>query len=84
MAGPDHARDPDCTDRGDVFFALATITANTNKYISNLAYRIKRGEQEALIKMPVGILIYDDQMNVEWTNPYLAQYFTDATFSADR
>ncbi|MCX2455848.1 DHH family phosphoesterase [Lacticaseibacillus nasuensis] len=63
---------------GATFFALATITANTNKYISNLAYRIKRGEQEALIKMPVGILIYDDQMNVEWTNPYLAQYFTDA------
>lgn len=59
------------------FVALATITTNTNKYISNLSYRIKRGEQEALIKMPVGILIYDDELNIEWTNPYLAQYFGD-------
>ncbi|MFD1431897.1 DHH family phosphoesterase [Lacticaseibacillus yichunensis] len=63
-----------------VFYALATITANTNKYISDLSYRIKRGEQEALIKMPVGILIYDDRLNIEWANPYLQQYFGDQDF----
>ncbi|WP_125706200.1 DHH family phosphoesterase [Lacticaseibacillus daqingensis] len=60
------------------FFALARITDNTTRYISNLAYRIKRGEQEALIKMPVGILIYNEQLEIEWANPYLQQYFGDA------
>lgn len=64
---------------GAIFYSLATITTNTNEYISHLAYRIKRGEQEALIKMPVGILLYDDKMTVEWVNPYLLQYFGDAT-----
>ncbi len=61
-----------------IVYALATISENTNRYISNLAYRIKRGEQEALIKMPVGILLYDKHLVVEWTNPYLQQYFGDA------
>ncbi|WP_390409095.1 DHH family phosphoesterase [Lacticaseibacillus jixiensis] len=60
-----------------VFYALITISDNTNKYISNLAYRIKRGEQEALIKMPVGILLYNKDLEVEWANPYLQQYFGD-------
>lgn len=60
-----------------VFYGLVTISNNTNKYISNLAYRIKRGEQEALIKMPVGILLYDKDLTVEWANPYLQQYFDD-------
>nr|WP_246287271.1 DHH family phosphoesterase [Lacticaseibacillus absianus] len=59
------------------FYALERITANTNKYISNLAYRIKRGEQEALVKMPVGILLYNEHLEIEWANPYLQQYFGD-------
>ncbi|WP_225048211.1 DHH family phosphoesterase [Lacticaseibacillus kribbianus] len=65
---------------GATLAALARITANTNQYISNLSYRIKRGEQEALIKMPVGILIYNEQLEIEWANPYLQQYFGDEDF----
>ncbi|WP_125580374.1 DHH family phosphoesterase [Lacticaseibacillus suibinensis] len=60
------------------FFALERITVSTNKYISDLSYRIKRGEQEALIKMPVGILIFDKAMKIEWANPYLLQYFHES------
>ncbi|MFC6169466.1 DHH family phosphoesterase [Loigolactobacillus jiayinensis] len=59
---------------GTVFFALETVTTNTNKYISDLSYRIKRGEQEALIKMPIGILLYSEDNEIEWTNPYLQEY----------
>lgn len=59
---------------GTVFYALETVTKNTNKYISDLSYRIKRGEQEALIKMPIGILLYSEENEIEWTNPYLQEY----------
>ncbi len=59
------------------FYALETITQNTNKYIKNLSYRIKRGEQEALVRMPMGILMYDKKMNIEWLNPFLSNYFGD-------
>jgi c-di-AMP phosphodiesterase-like protein len=42
-----------------------------NTYILNLSYKIKRGEQEALIKMPIGILMYNEENEIEWINPYL-------------
>lgn len=62
---------------GIVFYALNQMRHNTNDYISDLTYRIKRGEQEALIKMPIGILLYNEQAEIEWVNPYLQKYFGD-------
>ena len=56
-------------------YIMSQITANTNEYISELSYRIKRGEQEALITMPIGILIFNEQNEIEWVNPYLQPYF---------
>lgn len=47
------------------------ITVETNKYIADLSYRIKRGEQEALIKMPIGILLFNEDYELQWMNPYL-------------
>ncbi|MDN6327239.1 MAG: DHH family phosphoesterase [Alkalibacterium sp.] len=42
-----------------------------NNYILNLSYRIKRGQQEALIKMPMGIILLNDENQIEWINPYI-------------
>lgn len=42
-----------------------------NSYILNLSYRIKRGEQEALIKMPIGIILINHNEEVDWINPYM-------------
>lgn len=58
-----------------VLYALKKITVETNKYIADLSYRIKRGEQEALIKMPIGILLYNEEYELQWANPYLQLYF---------
>ena len=51
------------------------LSIETHKYITDLSYRIKRGEQEALIKMPIGILLFNEDYEVQWTNPYLQNYF---------
>lgn len=51
------------------------LIEETNKYVSDLSYRIKKGEQEALIQMPIGILLYNDKHEIQWTNPYLIRYF---------
>lgn len=48
-----------------------------NNYIMNLSYRIKRGEQEALIKMPMGIIMYNNDGEVEWVNPYMQTQLTE-------
>lgn len=58
-----------------LIYSIKTITVETNKYIADLSYRIKRGEQEALIKMPIGILLYNEEYELQWTNPYLQLYF---------
>ncbi|MFS7260962.1 DHH family phosphoesterase [Carnobacterium divergens] len=57
-----------------LYYSMKKITVETNKYIADLSYRIKRGEQEALIKMPIGILLYNEKYEVQWTNPYLQLY----------
>lgn len=48
-----------------------TVKKELDNYISDLSYRIKRGEHEAIIKLPIGIVIYNDEFDVEWLSPYL-------------
>lgn len=56
-------------------FASYIITQNAADFASNLSYRIKRGEQEALIKMPIGIMLVDPETKkIQWVNPYLQLY----------
>ena len=50
------------------------LANNANSFAVNLSYRIKRSEQEAMIKMPLGILLYDSDHQIQWVNPYLQLY----------
>ncbi|HBQ42953.1 MAG TPA: hypothetical protein DD724_01665, partial [Lactobacillus acetotolerans] len=50
------------------------LAGNANNFAVNLSYRIKRSEQEAMIKMPLGILLYDADHQIQWVNPYLQLY----------
>lgn len=56
---------------------LKRIGADSTQYISDLSFRIERGEQEALIAMPLGILLFNAKREISWINPYLQQYFGD-------
>lgn len=47
------------------------VKKELDSYISDLSYRIKRGEHEAIIKLPIGIVIYNDDFDIEWLSPYL-------------
>lgn len=53
------------------------VFLNINQYILNLSYRVKRGEQEALIKMPIGIILFNNEEEVEWINPYMLTEISD-------
>ena len=53
------------------------LAIENKKYISDLAFRIKRGEQEALIKMPIGILLFNENLQLQWINPYLQSHLGD-------
>ena len=34
-------------------------------------YKIRKGEQDAYLKMPIGMILYDKNENITWINPYL-------------
>lgn len=57
------------------FITLKQIMQDTTHYISDLSYKIKRSEQEALLKMPIGILMLNDLAEVVWVNPTMQKLF---------
>ena len=49
------------------------------EYITTLSYRVKRVGEEALMGMPIGIMLINDEYYIEWTNPFLASCFDEDT-----
>lgn len=49
----------------------------TEQYISTLSYRLKSVGEEALLEMPIGIMLIDDDYVVEWSNAYMASCFQE-------
>ncbi|MDF7668599.1 DHH family phosphoesterase [Lactobacillus sp. ESL0703] len=58
-------------------YGVYVLAGNANSFVVSLSYRIKRSEQEAMIKMPLGILLYDEDRQIQWVNPYLQLYLKD-------
>lgn len=51
----------------------------TEEYITTLSYRVKKVGEEALMEMPIGIMLFNEQYYIEWTNPFLASCFNEET-----
>ncbi|WP_391118716.1 DHH family phosphoesterase [Psychrobacillus sp. L3] len=49
------------------------VYEETEKHIETLSYRMKKVGEEALLEMPIGILLINDQYMIEWANPYMTQ-----------
>ncbi|MGK7377237.1 DHH family phosphoesterase [Planococcus sp. 1R117A] len=43
----------------------------TEKHIETLSYRMKKVGEEALLEMPIGILLVNEKFDIEWANPYM-------------
>ena len=43
----------------------------TEKHIESLSFRMKKVGEEAFLHMPFGIVLIDDQYNIEWANPFM-------------
>ena len=53
------------------YFSVHIISKRINHYATDLAYKIRKGEQDAYLKMPIGMILYDEEENIGWINPYL-------------
>lgn len=51
-----------------------TFMKRQRDYISTLSYRIKNLGKEALLEMPIGIVLYDENYQIEWCNYYMNQF----------
>ncbi|MFB6466484.1 DHH family phosphoesterase [Cytobacillus sp. Hz8] len=64
-----------------IFYYILSIDSKkrkeTEEYISTLSHRIKRVGEEALMEMPIGIMLINDDFFIEWTNPYLSSCFNE-------
>ncbi|UQS82121.1 DHH family phosphoesterase [Bombilactobacillus folatiphilus] len=58
-------------------YLLRNFVVQINKYLYDLSFRENRGKQEALINIPIGMLLYDKDKKhtIEWINPNLQRYF---------
>ena len=54
-----------------LYFSVQHISKKINEYAIDLAYKIHKGEQDAYLKMPIGMILYDVNENITWINPYL-------------
>lgn len=59
-----------------IAFTAAWVTERrvyeaTEKHIETLSYRMKKVGEEALLEMPIGILLVNEKYDIEWANPYM-------------
>jgi len=49
------------------------------QYIETLSYRVKKVGEEALMEMPIGIMLINDDYFIEWSNSFLTSCFKEET-----
>ncbi|WP_163527898.1 DHH family phosphoesterase [Halobacillus ihumii] len=69
-----------------IFYSVRTeqtMISETEEYISTLSYRVKKVGEEALLEMPIGIVLYSENYKVEWANPYMNKFTKQDTIVGD-
>lgn len=67
-----------------IFFTIKTendILRETEQYISTISHRIKKVGEEALLEMPIGVMLLNDEYEIEWTNSYMASKLNENTLA---
>lgn len=57
------------------FAWLRRINDDTEAYLNQLAVQVNQSQEEALLEMPIGLILLDDENIIKWINPYMAKYF---------
>lgn len=59
--------------------AIVSFKNEMKEYISTLSYRLKKVGEEALMEMPIGIMLFNDHFQIDWTNPFMTSCFDEDT-----
>ncbi|MFA9556262.1 DHH family phosphoesterase [Evansella sp. AB-rgal1] len=44
-------------------------------YVSTLTYRVNKAGEEAVTSLPIGILLYNENHQIQWVNPFVTNLF---------
>jgi len=61
---------------GLIYYTLRSEKAfekDLNEYVGTLSHRIKRASHEVISELPIGILLYNEEKDVEWHNPFVGE-----------
>ncbi|MDM5340971.1 DHH family phosphoesterase [Fictibacillus enclensis] len=69
---------------GAIFYLMMraenSFQEDLGDYISTLSHRIKKVGEEALMEMPIGIILYDEDYKIEWANPFMGAWVGEEAF----
>src|SRR5699024_8947715 len=51
-----------------------TLYNEMETYITQLSHRLDQVGKEVLLEMPIGIILYNDDYEIEWSNSYMNQF----------
>ncbi len=70
---------------GFLVIAMTALYAHISKqvfkkeletYISTLSHRVNKAGEEAIVKLPIGMLLYNEDQIVQWVNPMMTRIFS--------
>lgn len=67
---------------GFAIYAFRAERANREHlvgYIATISHRVKKMSAEAITEMPIGIVLYSEEKQIEWHNAYIAQMMNRET-----
>ncbi|MBU8905778.1 DHH family phosphoesterase [Desertibacillus haloalkaliphilus] len=62
------------------FQARKRFEGNLEDYISTLSYRVNKAGEEAVVQMPIGIILYNNDSTIQWANPYMSSFLEGEFF----
>ncbi|MGC5326472.1 DHH family phosphoesterase [Brevibacillus sp. SYSU BS000544] len=61
---------------GLVFYSVQAEKAFQRElrlYLATISHRVKKAGESVIQEMPMGILLFNDEKEIEWTNPYMLE-----------
>ncbi|SDI58414.1 DHH family phosphoesterase [Alteribacillus bidgolensis] len=56
--------------------ARKSFEKDLEKYISTLTHRVNKAGEEAVTELPIGILLFNEEYEVQWANPFMMNFLS--------
>ncbi|WP_227936913.1 DHH family phosphoesterase [Alkalihalobacillus deserti] len=57
--------------------ARIAFERDLEQYISTLSYRVAKAGEDAVTKLPIGIILFNEEHVIQWGNPYISSFIAN-------